>query len=36
LNKTFELKKHEITRIAETLETAVEIIPRGYQLGLYL
>lgn len=36
LNKTFELKKHEITRIVETLETAAEIIPRGYQLGLYL
>jgi hypothetical protein len=36
LNKTFELKKHEITRIAETLETAVESIPRGYQLGLYV
>lgn len=36
MNKDFKLQRHEITRIAETLETAAESIPKGYQLGLYL
>lgn len=35
-NKEFTLRKHEIAKIAETLELAVDVIQRKYQLGLYL
>ena len=36
MNKDFVLSQLEIRKVAETLETAAEIIPKGYQLGLYL
>ena len=36
MNKNFVLSQLEIRKVAETLETAAEIIPKGYQLGLYL
>ena len=35
-NKEFVLRKHEIAKVAETLELAVDVIQRKYQLGLYL
>lgn len=36
MNKDFVLSQLEIRKVAETLETTAEIIPKGYQLGLYL
>ena len=36
MDKDFMLSQLEIRKVAETLETAAEIIPKGYQLGLYL
>jgi len=35
-NREFILQKHEIAKIAETLEFALDAIQRRYQLGLYL
>ena len=35
-NREFQLYKHEITKVLETLEDALEAIHKTYQLGLYL
>ncbi len=36
LNQELYLKKHEIGKLAETLEDTAEIISKSYELGLYL
>ncbi len=36
LNQELYLKKHEIGKLAETLEDTTEIISKSYELGLYL
>jgi len=36
LNQELYLKKHEIGKLAETLEDTTEIIAKSYELGLYL
>lgn len=35
-NREFYLKKHEVGKLAETLEDTADIINKSYQLGLYL
>ena len=35
-NQDFYLKKHEVGKLADTLEDTVDIINKTYQLGLYL
>ena len=34
--RVFQLKKHEVSKLASTLNDAVQVISRKYELGLYL
>lgn len=34
--RVFQLKKHEVSKLAATLNDAVQVIARKYELGLYL
>ena len=34
--RVFQLKKHEVSKLATTLNDAVQVISRKYELGLYL